>query len=65
MAQGFASNPAYTVSFQGQNNLSGDVRDLFLKLYAGKSLLPLRKRKSLWTRYVLVPLVKVNLLHSQ
>ena len=37
MAQA-ASNPAYTVSMQGQNNNTGDVRDLFLKLYAGEVL---------------------------
>lgn len=36
MAFSAASNPAYTVSRLGQNNLTGDVRDLFLKLYAGE-----------------------------
>ncbi len=40
-----ASNPAYTVSFQGQNNLSGDVRDLFLKLYAGEVLTAFEEKK--------------------
>ena len=44
MAQA-ASNPAYTVSFQGQNNLSGDVRDLFLKLYAGEVLTAFEEKK--------------------
>jgi len=46
MAQA-ASNPAYTVSFQGQNNLSGDVRDLFLKLYAGEVLTAFEEKKVL------------------
>ena len=40
-----ASNPAYSVSFQGQNNLSGDVRDLFLKLYAGEVLTAFEEKK--------------------
>ena len=40
-----ASNPAYTVSFQGQNNLTGDVRDLFLKLYAGEVLTAFEEKK--------------------
>jgi len=44
MAQA-ASNPAYSVSFQGQNNLSGDVRDLFLKLYAGEVLTAFEEKK--------------------
>ena len=38
MAMQGASNPAYDVSRLGQTNLSGDVRDLFLKLYAGEVL---------------------------
>lgn len=38
MAFSAASNPAYSVSRLGQNNLTGDVRDLFLKLYAGEVL---------------------------
>ena len=42
-----ASNPAYTVSFQGQNNLTGDVRDLFLKLYAGEVLTAFEEKKVL------------------
>jgi len=46
MAQA-ASNPAYTVSSQGQNNLSGDVRDLFLKLYAGEVLTAFEEKKVL------------------
>ena len=46
MAQA-ASNPAYTVSFQGQNNLTGDVRDLFLKLYAGEVLTAFEEKKVL------------------
>ena len=46
MAQA-ASNPAYSVSFQGQNNLSGDVRDLFLKLYAGEVLTAYEEKKVL------------------
>jgi hypothetical protein len=46
MAQA-ASNPAYSVSFQGQNNLSGDVRDLFLKLYAGEVLTAFEEKKVL------------------
>lgn len=40
-----ASNPAYSVSFQGQNNLTGDVRDLFLKLYAGEVLTAFEEKK--------------------
>ena len=47
MAIQAASNPAYTVSFQGQNNLSGDVRDLFLKLYAGEVLTAFEEKKVL------------------
>lgn len=46
MAQA-ASNPAYSVSFQGQNNLTGDVRDLFLKLYAGEVLTAYEEKKVL------------------
>ena len=46
MAQA-ASNPAYSVSFQGQNNLTGDVRDLFLKLYAGEVLTAFEEKKVL------------------
>ena len=46
MAQA-ASNPAYTVSFQGQTNKSGDVRDLFLKLYAGEVLTAFEEKKVL------------------
>jgi len=46
MAQA-ASNPAYTVSFQGQNNNTGDVRDLFLKLYAGEVLTAFEEKKVL------------------
>ena len=46
MAQA-ASNPAYSVSFQGQNNNSGDVRDLFLKLYAGEVLTAFEEKKVL------------------
>ena len=38
MAMQGASNPAYDVSRLGQTNLTGDVRDLFLKLYAGEVL---------------------------
>jgi len=38
MAFSAASDPAYSVSRLGQNNLTGDVRDLFLKLYAGEVL---------------------------
>ena len=38
MAMQGASNPAYDVSRLGQTNLSGDVRSLFLKLYAGEVL---------------------------
>jgi hypothetical protein len=40
-----ASNPAYSVSFQGQNNNTGDVRDLFLKLYAGEVLTAFEEKK--------------------
>jgi hypothetical protein len=46
MAQA-ASNPAYTVSFQGQTNNTGDVRDLFLKLYAGEVLTAFEEKKVL------------------
>ena len=46
MAQA-ASNPAYSVSFQGQNNNTGDVRDLFLKLYAGEVLTAFEEKKVL------------------
>lgn len=46
MAQA-ASNPAYSVSFQGQNNNTGDVRDLFLKLYAGEVLTAYEEKKVL------------------
>ncbi len=46
MAQA-ASNPAYSVSFQGQNNNAGDVRDLFLKLYAGEVLTAYEEKKVL------------------
>ena len=42
-----ASNPAYSVSFQGQNNGTGDVRDLFLKLYAGEVLTAYEEKKVL------------------
>lgn len=38
MAFSAASNPSYTLSRLGQNNFTGDVRDLFLKLYAGEVL---------------------------
>jgi hypothetical protein len=42
-----ASNPAYTVSYQGQNNNTGDVRSLFLKLYAGEVLTAFEEKKIL------------------
>ena len=38
MAMQGTSNPAYDVRRLGQTNLTGDVRDLFLKLYAGEVL---------------------------
>jgi hypothetical protein len=51
MAQA-ASNPAYTVSMQGQNNNTGDVRDLFLKLYAGEVLTAFEEKN------IMMPLVR-------
>jgi len=53
MAQA-ASNPAYSVSFQGQNNLTGDVRDLFLKLYAGEVLTAFEEKN------IMMPLVRTR-----
>jgi len=47
MASQAASNPAYTMSWQGQNNNTGDVRDLFLKLYAGEVLTAFEEKKVL------------------
>ena len=44
MAMQGASNPAYDVSRLGQTNLTGNVRDLFLKLYAGEVLTALKLR---------------------
>lgn len=53
MAQA-ASNPAYTVSNQGQNNNTGDVRDLFLKLYAGEVLTAFEEKN------IMMPLVRTR-----
>ena len=53
MAQA-ASNPAYTVSYQGQNNNTGDVRDLFLKLYAGEVLTAFEEKN------IMMPLVRTR-----
>ena len=53
MAQA-ASNPAYSVSFQGQNDLTGDVRDLFLKLYAGEVLTAFEEKN------IMMPLVRTR-----
>ena len=52
MAMQGASNPAYDVSRLGQTNLSGDVRDLFLKLYAGEVL------TSFEAKNIMMPLVR-------
>lgn len=51
MAQA-ASNPAYTVSNQGQNNNTGDVRSLFLKTYAGEVLTAFEDKN------IMMPLVR-------
>ena len=53
MAQA-ASNPAYTVSYQGQNNNTGDVRSLFLKLYAGEVLTAFEEKN------IMMPLVRTR-----
>lgn len=53
MAQA-ASNPAYTVSNQGQNNNTGDVRSLFLKLYAGEVLTAFEEKN------IMMPLVRTR-----
>lgn len=52
MAMQGASNPAYDVSRLGQTNLTGDVRDLFLKLYAGEVL------TSFEAKNIMMPLVR-------
>ena len=54
MAMQGASNPAYDVSRLGQTNLTGDVRDLFLKLYAGEVL------TSFEAKNVMMPLVRTR-----
>lgn len=54
MAMQGASNPAYDVSRLGQTNLSGDVRDLFLKLYAGEVL------TSFEAKNIMMPLVRTR-----
>ena len=54
MAMQGASNPAYDVSRLGQANLSGDVRDLFLKLYAGEVL------TSFEAKNIMMPLVRTR-----
>lgn len=47
MAFSAASTPAYTVSRMGQSNFTGDVRDLFLKLYAGEVLTAFEQKTTL------------------
>lgn len=54
MAMQGASNPAYDVSRLGQTNLTGDVRDLFLKLYAGEVL------TSFEAKNIMMPLVRTR-----
>jgi len=54
MAMQGASNPAYDVSRLGQTNLAGDVRDLFLKLYAGEIL------TSFEAKNVMMPLIRTR-----
>jgi len=54
MAMQGASNPAYDVSRLGQDNLSGDVRDLFLKLYAGEVLTAFEAKN------IMMPLVRTR-----
>ena len=49
-----ASNPAYDVSYQGQNNNTGDVRNLFLKLYAGEVLTAFEEKN------IMMPLVRTR-----
>lgn len=54
MAMQAASNPAYDVSYQGQNNNTGDVRNLFLKLYAGEVLTAFEEKN------IMMPLVRTR-----
>lgn len=54
MAMQGASNPAYDVSFQGQNNNTGDVRNLFLKTYAGEVLTAFEDKN------IMMPLVRTR-----
>ena len=54
MAMQGASNPAYDVSRLGQTNLSGDVRSLFLKLYAGEVL------TSFEAKNIMMPLMRTR-----
>ena len=54
MAMQGASNPAYDVSRLGQTNLTGDVRDLFLKLYAGEVLTAFEEKN------IMMPLMRTR-----
>jgi len=54
MAMQGASNPAYDVSRLGQTNLTGNVRDLFLKLYAGEVLTAFEAKN------IMMPLVRTR-----